>query len=370
MRPYIVLRALGTLLCVSFATASEDSHDDDFFFENLPRYDSPILEASEKTEMESIAGWKLAEIYDEKALLYEDVETPYDSIPIIANPKDREALTTVPNGAIKKALLRSVGTDHGEIVDSIDEMIDLLEYQILSVTSDVDITSSRSKKEKAEKVASEYKYGEIKGNKLSNLWLQLGNAQRALGNVDKAILCFRKCYSLDPSNDHATTSLGAMLRSRGGVQAAKELFEIARQNVPDSYLFAHHLGEVLRKMNKLYGAVEHYDDAVKLNPKFHAARKRLYELEKQGILPNSKLQSNMFFLIYDDFKVFLSSIYKLLTENKIGFCFAFFVVRKSYLMYKFVSNQNSNEPTTQPSVGFQTTPQKRGRKSSRRKRKG
>ena len=160
-----MLEALGTLLCICFVNASKDSHDDDFFFENLPRYDSPILEASEKTEMESVAGWKLAEIYNENALLHKDVETPYDSIKIIANTKDREVLTTVRNNAIKKALLRSAGTDHGEVVDSIDEMIDLLELKILSVTSDVDISSSRSKKEKAEKVTRKYKYGEVKGKK-------------------------------------------------------------------------------------------------------------------------------------------------------------------------------------------------------------
>ena len=82
--------------------ASKDSHDDDFFFENSPRYDSPILEASEKTEMESVAGWKLAEIYDENALLHKDVETPYDSIKIMVNTKDREVLTTVRNNGFRK----------------------------------------------------------------------------------------------------------------------------------------------------------------------------------------------------------------------------------------------------------------------------
>eukprot|EP00944_MAST-04C_sp_MAST-4C-sp1_P006047 g6047.t1 len=369
MRRYTLLEALGTLLCICFVNASKDSHDDDFFFENLPRYDSPILEASEKTEMESVAGWKLAEIYNENALLHKDVETPYDSIKIIANTKDREVLTTVRNNAIKKALLRSAGTDHGEVVDSIDEMIDLLELKILSVTSDVDISSSRSKREKAEKVTRKYKYGEVQGNKLSNLWLQLGNAQRALGNVNKAILCFRKCYSLDPSNDHATASLGAMLRSRGGVKGAKELFEIARRNVPDSSLFAHHLGEVLRKMNKLNAAVENYDDAVKLNPTFHAAKKRLHELEKRGIFPNSKIQSNIFFLIYDDFTIFFSSAYKLVAENKIGCCFVFFVLRKSYFLYKFMSSRNSDEPSTDQSVEFQANSQRRGKKSSRKRRK-
>ena len=174
--------------------------------------------------------------------------------------------------------------------------IDLSELKILSVTSDVDISSSRSKKEKAEKVTSKYKYGEVKGNKLSNLWLQLGNAQRALGNVDKAILCFRKCYSLDPSNDQCHCKSGCYAALKGGIKGAKELFEIARRNVPDSYLFAHHLGEVLRKMNKHKEAVEHYDDAVKLNPTFDAAKKRLHELEKRGIFPNSKIQSNIFFL--------------------------------------------------------------------------
>ena len=49
-------------------------------------------------------------------------------------------------------------------------------------------------------------------------------------------------------------------------------------------------------MNKLNAAVENYDDAVKLNPTFHAAKKRLHELEKRGIFPNSKIQSNIFFL--------------------------------------------------------------------------
>ena len=83
--------------------------------------------------------------------------------------------------------------------------------------------------------------------------------------------------------------------AQGGVKG-KRLFEIARRNVPDSSLFAHHLGEVLRKMNKLNAAVENYDDAVKLNPTFHAAKKRLHELEKRGIFPNSKIQSNIFFL--------------------------------------------------------------------------
>ena len=57
-------------------------------------------------------------------------------------------------------------------------------------------------------------------------------------------------------------------------------------------------------MNKLNAAVENYDDAVKLNPTFHAAKKRLHELEKRGIFPNSKIQSNIFFLIYDDFTIF------------------------------------------------------------------
>ena len=122
-------------------------------------------------------------------------------------------------------------------------------------------------------------------------------------------------------------------------------------------------------MNKHKEAVEHYDDAVKLNPTFHAAKKRLHELAKRGIFPNSKIQSNIFFLIYDDFTSFFSSTYKLVTENKIGCCFVFFVLRKSYLLYKFMSSQNSDQPSTDQSVEFQETSQRRGRKSSRKKRK-
>ena len=64
-------------------------------------------------------------------------------------------------------------------------MIELLGVEDFTVTSGVETSSSRSKKEKAEKVTRKYKYGEVQGNKLSNLWLQLGNAQRALGNVIK-----------------------------------------------------------------------------------------------------------------------------------------------------------------------------------------
>ena len=90
--------------------------------------------------------------------------------------------------------------------------------------------------------------------------------------------------------------------------------------------------------------VENYDDAVKLNPTFHAAKKRLHELEKRGIFPNSKIQSNIFFLIYDDFTIFFALHTNWWLKIKLVVV-VFFVLRCWLLSVQIHVESESDEPS-------------------------
>lgn len=252
-----------------FLQSKGEVFDDNYFIENLPRFDNPIYVANEQKQMEEKVGWKLENIYDENNILHRNVKTPYDHVPSFASTKYRKTLATVANEPLKRALLRETVTKDGnsDPLESIDEMKELLELKILSETSSLSIKSSMYKRDKTNQIVNgQGLFSDIKGTLLSKLWLQLGNVHRSVGNIDKAILCLKKSFHLDPNNEIASSSMGAMLRSRGRAVDALLIFKVAYKRNPKSYLFNHHLGEVLRKLGRKNEAINFYKTANEINP--------------------------------------------------------------------------------------------------------
>ena len=213
-----------------FLQSKGEVFDDNYFIENLPRFDNPIYVANEQKQMEEKVGWKLENIYDENNILHRNVKTPYDHVPSFASMKYRKTLATVANEPLKRALLRETVTKDGnsDPLESIDEMKELLELKILSETSSLSIKSSMYKRDKTNQIVNgQGLFSDIKGTLLSKLWLQLGNVHRSVGNIDKAILCLKKSFHLDPNNEIASSSMGAMLRARGRAVDALLIFKVA-----------------------------------------------------------------------------------------------------------------------------------------------
>jgi predicted Zn-dependent protease len=81
----------------------------------------------------------------------------------------------------------------------------------------------------------------------------------------------------DPSNANAAYELGEILRRRGELAKARELFQLAVKHFPDFYEAHTGLGRVLLALDQAATALAHLQRAVSLNPDnpsayFHLAR--------------------------------------------------------------------------------------------------
>jgi tetratricopeptide (TPR) repeat protein len=107
----------------------------------------------------------------------------------------------------------------------------------------------------------------------------LGNAFRALGKLDAAVLCFRKAFSLEPQFAEALTNLGSALEESGQAPEAVAYHRRATSLQPDSAEIWGNLANALRSAGRSDEARSAYETALRLRPEYAEAWMNLGNLD-------------------------------------------------------------------------------------------
>ena len=103
-------------------------------------------------------------------------------------------------------------------------------------------------------------------------WTKLGNTWRALGNPFKAIQSFRKALALKGSADpDILLNVALVLRHAGELADAVTAIDRAVALSPKGVLYLYIRGEILTEVGRYDDALEDYDTALIISPKFLAA---------------------------------------------------------------------------------------------------
>lgn len=120
--------------------------------------------------------------------------------------------------------------------------------------------------------------------RISGPWVNIGMAQKSLGDVEKARLAFDKALSINPKNPFALNQLAILKREDGNFEEAEQLYMKAISTYPD-YQNAHLNLAILcdAYLRKIACARDHYQEYLNLTggtDKQVAAW--MSQLEKQG----------------------------------------------------------------------------------------
>ena len=91
---------------------------------------------------------------------------------------------------------------------------------------------------------------------------------RAAGDLEAAILAFRKAIEADPTNNATRLSLSSTLIQKGDLAAAQEVLEEAIRYEPESSSAHYNLGLIHRQRDETTAALEHVGRAAELAPDF------------------------------------------------------------------------------------------------------
>jgi protein O-GlcNAc transferase len=126
---------------------------------------------------------------------------------------------------------------------------------------------------------------QLRPSDMASAHYNLGCAFQGKGDLDGAIVHYRKAVELKPSFDDAHCNLGLALEKKGLVNEAVDHYKKAIALNP-SFAGAHfNLGHILEKMGRLDEAVDHYQKAVAFMPHFAEAHRNLgHVLQQKGYL--------------------------------------------------------------------------------------
>ena len=93
-----------------------------------------------------------------------------------------------------------------------------------------------------------------------------GNAQRAAGNLDEALACYRRALQADPDYGPALYNLGVVLQERGSFAEAEPCFARLRSLDPGDRDSIFRLGLVLAELARYAEAAQAFRDALALDP--------------------------------------------------------------------------------------------------------
>jgi Tfp pilus assembly protein PilF len=97
-------------------------------------------------------------------------------------------------------------------------------------------------------------------------YYELGNVFQDKGQLDEAILCYRKAIETNPHFTEPYNNLGNVYRKKGRLDEAETYYRIAVKAMPDFFGSYYNLGETLREKGLLDEAIECYRKALTLNP--------------------------------------------------------------------------------------------------------
>ncbi|MGC8643572.1 MAG: tetratricopeptide repeat protein [Isosphaeraceae bacterium] len=106
----------------------------------------------------------------------------------------------------------------------------------------------------------------------------LAEAYRAAGQPERAAGCCRVTLRLWPESVEAICNLALALQALGGLEEAIDQFRRALELRPDLAPVHNNLGVVLRELDRLDEAFEHFRRAVELDPAFAPARSNLGQM--------------------------------------------------------------------------------------------
>jgi tetratricopeptide (TPR) repeat protein len=111
--------------------------------------------------------------------------------------------------------------------------------------------------------------------KQAGYYINLGNAQSALGKLDDAVASFRRAVAIQPNLAEAHCSLGNALKHQGKLHEAVTCYCLALELKPELAVAHSNLGAVLRALGQLDNAIGCYERAVELLPELPEAHHNL-----------------------------------------------------------------------------------------------
>ena len=102
--------------------------------------------------------------------------------------------------------------------------------------------------------------------KLSEIYINMGVALRALGKLESSVACYRRSLMLKPDNAAAYTNLGNVLRQLGRLEVATAAHRHAVKLAPDTAESHYNLGLVLRDTGQSEEAIGCFDKTLELAP--------------------------------------------------------------------------------------------------------
>ncbi|NOX37510.1 MAG: tetratricopeptide repeat protein [Calditrichaeota bacterium] len=105
----------------------------------------------------------------------------------------------------------------------------------------------------------------------AGIYLTLGNVLNAMGQPEKAIICFRTACKLDPGTIEAWINLGILLFDLGKYRESIEALNFAHQRRPEQPLIPFYLGNNYYNLKDYERALQYYQEVLRLDPQFPTA---------------------------------------------------------------------------------------------------
>lgn len=107
------------------------------------------------------------------------------------------------------------------------------------------------------------------------IWVNIGNAHRKLGEVEKAREAFQKVLEEDPQDTRARYNLGEMAVEEGDFEKALPHFEAVIESNPQDPAVFYNVGEIYFESRNVDRAIEFYQHALEVDPTFLPAQRQL-----------------------------------------------------------------------------------------------
>jgi tetratricopeptide (TPR) repeat protein len=120
--------------------------------------------------------------------------------------------------------------------------------------------------------------------------VNLGEAYRALGQLDRAADCCLAALRLRPDHTDAVNNLGLVRMAQGRAAEAAEQFRAAIRTSPNYGPAHNNLGNALRVLGDRRGAVEEFRRAIELTPNLAIAHSNLGQMLLEAYQPEQALE--------------------------------------------------------------------------------